>query len=76
MPAKTGKLFVGVGHRHLVTMCKVLLMVEFNQAGRSTMTPDSAQYSAVECTRARVVTWSVLASAPQPEPASCFKSVT
>jgi len=47
-----------------------------NEAGTSTATPDRStiQYFAVEWTRAKVVIRSVVAPAPQPEPANHLKS--
>jgi len=44
--------------------------------GVSTAASDGAQYSAVECTRARVAVHNIVAPAPQPEPASRLKSAT
>jgi len=47
-----------------------------NESGASTAAPDRSvvQYSAVEWTRAKVVIRSVVAPAPQPEPANRLKS--
>ena len=47
-----------------------------DEAGMSTAAPNGAQYSAVECTKARVAIRRVVAPAPQPEPASRLRSAT
>jgi len=61
MPARMGRLSAGVGRKHPVTICKALLM-----AGSMRWHQTGAQYSAVECTRARVAIRRVVAPALQP----------
>ena len=56
MPAKASKLSVGVARRHPMTMSKASLVESIRRA-RALRHRTGAQYSAVEWTRARVVTW-------------------
>jgi len=71
MPARVGRLSAGVGRRHPVTILKALLM-----AGSMRWHQTGAQYSAVECTKARVAIRRVVAPVPQPEPVSHLRSAT
>jgi len=70
MPARIGRLSTGVGRRHLVTIRKASLMAGSIRRVWALRHQAGAQYSAVECTRARVAIRRVVAPAPQPEPAS------
>jgi len=70
MPASIGRLSSGVGRRHQVTISKALLMAGSMRQVWALRHQTGAQYSAVEWTRARVAIRRVVASAPQPEPAS------
>jgi len=71
MPARVGRLSAGVGRRHPVTIRKASMRRVWalrHQAG--------VQYSAVECTRARVGIRRVVAPAHQPETANRLRSAT
>ena len=76
MPARFGRLSAGVGHSHPVTMRRASLMAGSTRRVWALRHQTRAQYSIVECTRARVAVRSVVAPAPQPEPASRLRSVT
>jgi len=76
MPARTGRLSAGVGRKHPVTTHKASLIAGSVGRMRVLWHQTGAQYSAVECTRAKVAVGNVVAPAPQPEPASCLKSAT
>ena len=54
MPARIGRLSAGVGRRHPVTMRKASLIVGSMRRVWALRHKAGAQYSAVECTRARV----------------------
>jgi len=71
MPAWVGRLSAGVGRRHPVTIRKASLMARSMRRILALRHQTGAQYSAVECTRARVATRRVVAPAPQPEDAWC-----
>ena len=72
MPARIGRLSAGAGRKHPVTIHKASLMRRVWALWHQT----GAQYSAVECTRARVAVRNNLDTAPQTEPASHLKSAT
>jgi len=76
VPARIGWLSVGVGRRHPVTIRKASLMEESIRRVWALRHQTGAQYSEVECTRARVAIRRVVAPAPQPEPASRLRSAT
>ena len=76
MLARMGGLSTGVGRRHPVTIRKASLMVGSMRQVWALRHQTRVQYSAVECTRARVVVRRVVAEALQPEPASHFRSTT
>ena len=76
MAASVEKLSSGLGGKHPVTIRKVSLMAGSMRRVWALRHQTGAQYSAVECTRARVDIRRVLAPAPQPEPASCLRSTT
>ena len=65
MPARIGKLSVGVGHRHPVTNRKASLMTRSMRRVWALRHQTGAQYSAVEWSRSRVTIRSVFAAAPQ-----------
>jgi len=71
----TARLSADVGRWHPVTIRKALLMVGSIRQVWALRHQIGAQYSAVECTRARVAVRRV-APEPQPEPAGRLKSVT
>ena len=70
MPARIGRLSSGVGRRHPVTISKALLMAGSMRRVWAPRHQMGTQYSAFEWIRARVAIRRVVASAPQPEPAS------
>jgi len=74
MPVRIGRLSASVGRRHPVTIRKASLVVGSMRRVRVLRHQTGAQYSAVECTRVRVAVRNVVAPAPQPEPASRFRS--
>jgi len=74
MPATIGRFSAGVERRHSVTVRKASLMTESMRKVWALRHQTGAQYSAVEWTRAKVADRNVVATAPQPEPASRFKS--
>ena len=76
MAARIGRLFAGVGRRHPVTARKASLMTGSKRRVGALWHQTGAQYSAVECTRARVAVRRVVAPTPQPEPASRLKDAT
>ena len=76
MPARIGRLSAGVGRMHPVTIRKASLMAGSVRRVWALRHQTGAQYSAVECTRARVAVRNVVAPTPQPEPASRLKSAT
>jgi len=76
MPARIGRLSAGLGRRHPVTIRKASLMVGSIRRVWALRHQTGEQYSAVECTRARVAVRNVVAPAPQPEPASRLSSAT
>jgi len=76
MTARIGRLSAGVGRRHPVTIHEALLMAGSMRQVWALRHQTGAQYSAVECTRARVAVHRVVAPAFQPEPASRFRSTT
>ena len=69
-----GRLSAGVGRKHPVTIRKASLMAGSIRRVWALWHQAGAQYSAVECTRARVAIRRVVAPAPQPEPASRLSS--
>ena len=75
MPARIGRS-AGVGRRHPVTICKASLMAGSIRQVWALRHQAGVQYSAVECTRARVTIRRVIAPAPQPDPGSCLRSAT
>ena len=76
MPARIGRLSAGVGRRHPVRVRKASLMVGSMRRVWALRHQTGVQYSAVECTRAKVAIGSVVAPAPQPEPVSRLKNAT
>jgi len=76
MHARTGRLSAGAEHRHLVTICKALLMAGSMRMVCGLRHQTGAQYSAVEWTRANAAVCSVVAPVQQLEPASNLKSAT
>jgi len=74
MPARIGRVSAGVGCRHPVTIRKASLMAGSMRRVWALRHQTGAQYSAVECSKARVAIRNVVAPAPQPEPASRFRS--
>jgi len=74
MSARIGSLSAGVGRTHSVTIRKASLLVGSIRRVLKLRNQTGAQYSAVECTRAKVAVRNVVAPAPQPEPASRLKS--
>ena len=76
MPANIGRLSTGVGRRHPVTIRKASLMAGSMRRVWALRHQTGAQYSAVECTKARAAIRRVVAPAPQPEPASRLMSAT
>ena len=76
MPARMGRLSAGVGRRHPVTIRKMALMAGSIRRVWVLRHKTGAQYSAVECTRARVAVRNVVAPAPQPEPANSLRNAT
>jgi len=74
MPARIGRLSAGVGRRNPVKIYKASLMAESMRRVWALRHQTGAQYSTVECTRARVAVHRVIAPAPQPEPASHLRS--
>ena len=76
MPARIGRLSAGVGHRHPVTIRKASLVAGWMRRVWALWHHIGAQYSAVECTRARVAIRRIVAPAPEPEPASRLRSAT
>jgi len=76
MPARIGRLSANVVRRHPVTIRKTSLMTGSIRRIWVLRHQTGVQYSEVECSRARVTISNVVAPAPQPEPASCLKSVT
>jgi len=74
MHARIGRLSTGVGRRHLVTIRKASLMAGSIRRVWALRHQAEAQYSAVECTRARVAIRRIYAPAPQPEPESRLSS--
>jgi len=76
MPARIGRVSAGVGRSHSVTIRKESLMTGSMRWVWALWHQTGAQYSATECTRARVAIRRVFAVAPQPEPASHLRSAT
>ena len=82
MLARIGRLSSGVGRKHPVTICQASLMVGSMRRVWALWYQTGTQYSAVECTGARVAVRSVVAPArarapaPQPAPASRLRSAT
>jgi len=76
MPARVVRLSTDVGRRHAVTVGKASLIVVSMRLVWVLRHQTGAQHSAVECTNARVDIRRVVAPAPQPEPASRFRSPT
>jgi len=75
VPARVGRLSAGLRRGHPVTIRKASLMARSMRVW-ALRHQTGAQYSAVECTRARVAVRNVVASAPQPEPANRLRSGT
>ena len=65
MPARIGRLSACVGCRHPVTIRKASLVVGSIRQVLALRHQTGAQYSAVECTGARVAVRRVVAPAPQ-----------
>jgi len=76
MRARMGRLSAGVGRRHPVTIRKASLMAGSMRRVWGLWHQAGEQYSAVECTRARVPIRRVVTAAPQPEPVSRLRSAT
>jgi len=76
MPARIGRLSAGVRRRHPVTIRKASLTAGSIRRVWTLRHQTGAQYSAVECTRARVAVGRVVAPAHRPEPASRLRSAT
>ena len=76
MPAGMGRLSAGLGRRHPVTIRKASLMAGSIRWVWALRHQTGEQYSAVECTKARVAVHNVVAPAPQSEPASRLKSAS
>ena len=76
MPARIGRLSADAGRRHPVTILKASLMAGILRRVWTLRHKTRAQYSVVECIRARVAIHRVVAPAPQPEPASRLMSAT
>ena len=76
MPARIGRLSVGVGRKHPVTVGMASLMVGSIRRVWALRNQTRAQYSEVECTKTRVAVRRVVAPAPQPEAASSLTSAT
>ena len=76
IPAKTNRLSVGVERRHPVTMRSASLIGLLMRRVWVLRHQTGAQYSAAECTRARVAVRNVVAPAPQVDPASRLRSPT
>jgi len=74
MPARMERMSAGVGRRDPVTIRKASLMAGSIRRVCALRHQAGAQYSAVECTRAKVAVHNVVAPAPQTEPASRLKS--
>jgi len=70
MPARRGRLSTGVGRWNQVTIRIASLMAGSMRRVGTLLDHTGVQYSAVEWIRARVAIRKVVASAPQPEPAS------
>jgi len=68
-----GRLSADVGRRHSATVRKASLMTESMRQVWELRYQAGAQYSAVEWTRDEVVGRNIVATAPQPEPASRLK---
>ena len=64
MPARMGRLSTDVGRRHPVTIRKALLVARSMRLVRALRHQTGAQYSAVECTRAKVAVRNVVTPAP------------
>ena len=71
-----GRLSAGIGRMHPVTIRKASLMAGSIGLVWALRHQAGAQYSAVECTRAKVAVRNVVAPAPQPKSASRFERVT
>jgi len=76
MPARMGRLSAGAGRRHPVKIRKASLMAGSMRRVWALRHQTGAQYSVIECTRAKVAVRNIVAPALQPEPASRLKSVT
>jgi len=76
IPVMMGRLSAGAGCRHPVTICKASLIERSIRWVWALRLQTGVQYSAVECTRARVAVCKVVSPAPQLEPASRLKSMT
>jgi len=76
IPARVGRLYAGVVRRHPVTIRKASLMTGSMRRVWALRHQTAAQYSAVECTKARVAICRVVAPATQLEPASRLRSAT
>jgi len=74
MPARIGKYCVGVSFRHPAIVRKAEFMATSTSFVFLLLDHDGEQYSAVGCTRARLLVLSVLMKAPHPMPASWFNS--
>jgi len=72
---QVGGVCAGVGRKHPVTIRKASLMAGSMRRVWALWHQTGAQYSAVECTTARVAVRNVVAPAPQAQPASPLKSV-
>ena len=74
MRVRTGRLSVGVGRKHPVTMRKASLRTLSMRRVCELRHQAGAQYSAVEKIRNKAAVCNVLAPAPHPEPASRLSS--
>ena len=76
MPARTARLFAGVGRIYPVTISKESLMAASMRWIIALQHQTEEQYSVVELTRTRVPTLSVVAAAPYSKPASRLRWAT
>ena len=76
MPARIGRMSTGVGCRQPVTICKTLLVAGSIRWVWALRHQTAAQYSVVECTRARLAVHRVVAPAPNWKPRSRLRSMT
>ena len=75
IPARIGRLFAGVGHRHPARKSSVMTGL-MRLSKRGVIIAARAQYSAVQRIRAEVAVCNIVYPANQPESASYLKSAT